>query len=305
MGRYSKPPPPPPPAFDVFVDTVKTCAADPLNSCEPQYLVAFAVVALTLLYLLVLRPARLDPISAKLALAEAKRRRQRAEIVILTFRALKAVAMADGVFHETEEELLYSISEELPDLVELVPDLDEIYPITPAELAAKTELLAGPAPSKGLDYMRLRLLVLMCAPRRARRNSFVAPSSARRAQRLPRRRRAPSRPRAAQVPRRARRRRRGQGGDPAHRRVRRRLRLPALVDEPGAAVGRRPPAKEGWEGAGDEGEGRRPPRARVGALAGAHRQRRLLRRLREPLPPLSPSCAAGPQHISRSVCIVY
>jgi hypothetical protein len=48
-------------------------------------------------------PSELD---AKLAKAESKRRKYRATITTLTFRALKAVAIADGDFHETERTCL-------------------------------------------------------------------------------------------------------------------------------------------------------------------------------------------------------
>ena len=176
MGFKRAAPPPPPPAsyYDslmgfmgldspppaTLIDDVKNCVASYGAICETKYLVAAGVVALTLLYLL-RSSTKLDPVSAKLRAVESMRRQARQEIIILTFRALKAVAMADGVFHKSEEQLLYSILEELPDLLEIVPDLDQIFPITPDELAEKTERLAGPGP-KSLDYMRLRLLTLMC-----------------------------------------------------------------------------------------------------------------------------------------------
>ena len=45
---------------------------------------------------------------------------------------------------KSEEQLLYSILEELPDLLEIVPNLDEIFPITPDELAETSSASPGP-----------------------------------------------------------------------------------------------------------------------------------------------------------------
>ena len=62
---------------------------------------------------------------------------------------------------------------------------------------------------------------------------------------------------------------------------------PSWMNQVRQSVVARQPKKAGKAPATKE-KGAARPEQRVGALAGAHRQRRLLRRLREPLPPLSP-----------------
>jgi len=74
-------------------------------------------------------PSELD---AKLAKAESKRRKYRATITTLTFRALKAVAIADGDFHETERTCLVLCARTLA--VEC-PDLEALEPISADDLA--------------------------------------------------------------------------------------------------------------------------------------------------------------------------
>jgi len=73
-----------------------------------------------------------DEDDSKLARAEAKRRSYRTEIIRLTFRALKAVAVADGIFHESERELLEACEDVL---TVSCPDLEELEPISPQDLA--------------------------------------------------------------------------------------------------------------------------------------------------------------------------
>jgi uncharacterized tellurite resistance protein B-like protein len=65
--------------------------------------------------------------------ARELRRAYRTEVVVLTFRALKSVALADGVFHKKEKELLEACTEAL---TVRCPDIDEVEMISPDELAA-------------------------------------------------------------------------------------------------------------------------------------------------------------------------
>ena len=71
-------------------------------------------------------------VDRKLAEADARRRKYRHEITSLTFRALKSVAMADGVFHPTERSCL---EESARQLSVKCPDLDSLVPISPRALS--------------------------------------------------------------------------------------------------------------------------------------------------------------------------
>ena len=83
-----------------------------------------------------------DAVDKKLAVADARRRRYRAQIISLTFRALKSIAMADGHFHESERDCLASCAKAL---AVKCPNLDEIPTITPRALAKS---LVGQEPEK-------------------------------------------------------------------------------------------------------------------------------------------------------------
>jgi len=82
-----------------------------------------------------------DGLDEKIKLAEARRRSYRSEVVNLTFRALKAVALADGIFHEKEREMLTRCEEVL---TVASPDLDALEPITPEALANHSLLAKEP-----------------------------------------------------------------------------------------------------------------------------------------------------------------
>ena len=91
-----------------------------------------------------------DESDRKLKQAETRRRMYRSEVINLTFRALKAVALADGVFHEKERELLQHCTEVL---TVPCPDLDALEPISAAELATKTVI--AKEPEKQADLLTL------------------------------------------------------------------------------------------------------------------------------------------------------
>ena len=72
-------------------------------------------------------------VDEKVKYAEARRRAYRQQVVNLVFRAMKSVALADGVFHEVERSLLRHCEDVL---TVKCPELDAIATITPEELAS-------------------------------------------------------------------------------------------------------------------------------------------------------------------------
>ena len=73
-------------------------------------------------------------IDRKLALADFRRRKYRTEITTLTFRALKSIAMADGVFHDSERRCLEASARQL---AVKCPNLDTLRVISPAALSER------------------------------------------------------------------------------------------------------------------------------------------------------------------------
>ena len=71
------------------------------------------VLGLCLCVATLLRMPSRDPAMERLLAAEKRRRAFRKNIVDITFRAMKSVAVADGVFHPKERELLAAVAESL------------------------------------------------------------------------------------------------------------------------------------------------------------------------------------------------
>eukprot|EP00322_Chrysochromulina_rotalis_P015884 CAMPEP_0115865588 /NCGR_PEP_ID=MMETSP0287-20121206/19800_1 /TAXON_ID=412157 /ORGANISM="Chrysochromulina rotalis, Strain UIO044" /LENGTH=213 /DNA_ID=CAMNT_0003320107 /DNA_START=57 /DNA_END=698 /DNA_ORIENTATION=+ len=74
--------------------------------------------------------------------AEMRRRAYRTQVINLTFRSLKAIALADGELHEKERALLHHCADVL---TVKCPNIDELQPITPHELACS---IIGDEPDK-------------------------------------------------------------------------------------------------------------------------------------------------------------
>ena len=143
---WSKPPPPAaPPTWLEYATVVveQNVAAAPFEAVALALMLGLCLAVAAVL----LTPSQ-DPVEEKVRAAEKRRRAFRKNIVDMTFRALKTVAMADGVFHPNERSLLADVAESL---TVVCPDLDGLAPIEP-------EALARRMPD---GSMRFRLIVLM------------------------------------------------------------------------------------------------------------------------------------------------
>ena len=104
---------------------------------SPMALIATIVLGLLIIsfmkgfFVFVFTEAEAD-IDKKLAEADARRRKFRQQIINLTFRSLKTVAMADGTFHESERRCMEACARHL---CVKCPNLDELKTIKPATLA--------------------------------------------------------------------------------------------------------------------------------------------------------------------------
>ena len=88
--------------------------------------------------------------------AEARRRSYRAEVTNLTFRVLKTIALADGVFHESERALLEYATRAL---TVTCPDVEDVATITPEALAAS---VIGDDPKKQVQLLMLMVHMALC-----------------------------------------------------------------------------------------------------------------------------------------------
>ena len=146
------PPPPPPPKATMWGELVSWWGSAIPEATPEVFWPAVSNLVLALFFVLVgalyfFWPAG-EGDSPKLLAAEAKRRAFRRKVIDLTFRAMKTVAAADGVFHPKERELLQSVADSL---TVRCPDLDSCPTVEAAELAEHVTDRT----------MRLRMLVLM------------------------------------------------------------------------------------------------------------------------------------------------
>jgi len=145
FGRPPPPPPPPPTQQELLLELVQD---------NPTASIVTGLSLLVLVFMSGLfrsstpKPTALD---IKVAEADARRRRFRQQITQLTFRALKAVAVADGVFHDNERHCLELCASSLS---VRCPDFDELKPISPTALSKS---LLGQDP-----IMCAKVLALMC-----------------------------------------------------------------------------------------------------------------------------------------------
>ena len=121
--KLEPPPPPPPPPPPLVIMT------DPPLEAQLVIVVMLGIVAFGFYVFWYGWRMGLDD---DLAPAEAKRRAYRAEIIRLTFGALKGIAMADGEFHPKERELLEACTKVLH---VRCPPIDEVPALSPEELA--------------------------------------------------------------------------------------------------------------------------------------------------------------------------
>ena len=149
MGVFSRPPPPPPPTLEEKIFEFATENATPVGIASTLVVAVifwrFASWFATFVF------STQSTVDKKLAEADARRRKYRAQIINLTFRALKSIAMADGEFVESEREAIILCSKTLH---VKCPDLDAIPPITPRALATSA---LGQEPEKVA-----LVLTLMC-----------------------------------------------------------------------------------------------------------------------------------------------
>ena len=150
MGLFGKKPPPPPPEpLDELLEFGRTHAVEiAVGTLAGLVILRFLSWFVGFVFYSLSDEAKLKK---KIAEAEARRRRYRAQITQYTFRALKSIAMADGVFHAEERRGLIACAKAL---AVKCPDLDALEPITP-EALAKSAL--GKEPEKCAH-----LLTLMC-----------------------------------------------------------------------------------------------------------------------------------------------
>ena len=108
---WTKPPPPPaaPPTWLEYATVVVE-----QNVAAPFEAVVLAIMLGLCLCIaaVVLMPSR-DPVMDRVLAAEKRRRAFRKNIIDMTFRAMKTVAAADGVFHPKERSLLVDVAESL------------------------------------------------------------------------------------------------------------------------------------------------------------------------------------------------
>ena len=161
---FFKPPPPPPPPPPVSMLSSAYEAVVASASEQPVALAVVVVLTLPLgikmfsallsfadeFFFIFRKEVGSRPVVKRLTEVERKRRSYRREIATLTFRALKSIAMADGVFHDEEHELL-KLSQDV--LTVKIGDLDQLALISPEELARSQ---IGKEPEK-----KARLLALM------------------------------------------------------------------------------------------------------------------------------------------------
>ena len=107
---FGSPPPPPPPPPAPAEQLLALIQTQPLALAVTIAIASMLTVFVIWFSGYVLREEEVD---AKLAAAEARRRKYRAQITNLTFRALKSLAMADGVFHPSERLCLEACAKSL------------------------------------------------------------------------------------------------------------------------------------------------------------------------------------------------
>ena len=131
LGLFSSERPPPPPPPTPVQELFELLRTSPIALVVTIVLGAALAKLLTRFSHFILNSPEAE-VDRKLAQADARRRKYRAQITNLTFRALKSIAMADGIFHASERSCL---EESARQLSVKCPDLDSLAPISPRALA--------------------------------------------------------------------------------------------------------------------------------------------------------------------------
>jgi tellurite resistance protein len=133
MGNQQSalPPPPPPSVFESLLDTMHQPIEVTPASIIGTVIVGLAGVLLIRSIAPMVWGEASDEDERVVLEAESRRRAYREELVMLTFRAFKAVAMCDGVLHDKERALLMDCQSAL---TVQCPDFDALEPLEPEDL---------------------------------------------------------------------------------------------------------------------------------------------------------------------------